>query len=116
MKLITGEVDPMQEAAMTEIFELWSPVIELMVSDLIPSPILDLGTHLIASGEFLARQFREPGALDDFESGGVALKRFVGDLADPYGLKKEGWRLIRPYLKSPGLGSVGAGGSRFPQE
>lgn len=116
MKLLTGEADPLMESVMTSIFDLWSPVLSGMVSTSTPSNVLELGTHLIASGEFLARRIREPGALDDFESGGVALKRFVGDPNDPFGLKKEGWRLLRPYMSGPGLGSVGAGGSRLPQE
>lgn len=116
MKLLTGEADPLLEPAMTEIFDVWSPVLEAMVNDLIPGAVLELGTHLIASGEFMARRVRGAGALDDFESGGVALKRFVGDPADPYGLKREGWSLLKPYLRGAGLGSVGAGGSRLPQE
>lgn len=65
---------------------------------------LNLGAAEIIAGEFLAQAFREPGSCEWLSFGDVTLAsrppgHLARDIADPYGLKAQGWERLRPYLK-----------------
>lgn len=66
---------------------------------------LNLGASEIVAGEFLAQQFREPGASEELDfydiRFGVRNWQF-GDssVSDPFGLREIGWLRLAPYLKA----------------
>lgn len=65
---------------------------------------LTLGATEIISGEFLAQSFREPGASETLVFGDLVIgarpgSSFSVSIADPFGLKSQGWQRLTPYLK-----------------
>lgn len=66
--------------------------------------MLNLGAAEIIAGEFLAQSFREPGASEELVLGEVRFgprpgPAFRSDIADPFGLKAQGWTRLSPFLK-----------------
>lgn len=65
---------------------------------------LDLGAAEVVAGEFLAQLARFAGAADTIQIGDLFVTPIFGNVADPYGLKDQGWLRLRPYLRiDPGL-------------
>lgn len=65
---------------------------------------LNLGAAEIIAGEFLAQSFREPGACEEIVFGEVRFgvrpgAHFKSSIADPYGLKSQGWQRLSPFMK-----------------
>ncbi|MCE9558778.1 MAG: hypothetical protein K8R88_07480 [Armatimonadetes bacterium] len=76
------------------------------VSDGAIFQVLNLAGTEIVAGEFIAWLYRQPGYADRVKIGTVELIPFLGKSAsDPSGLKAQGQKRLRPYLKfdsSPG--------------
>ena len=63
---------------------------------------LNLGAAEIISGEFLAQTFREPGSAEAITIGELTFGSRVhpkATVADPFGLKEQGWLRLAPFLK-----------------
>ncbi len=62
---------------------------------------LNLGAAELVSGEFLAQQGRRSGAIDVLHFGEIEVRPAGSvDWDDPFGLKRQGWERLRPYLKT----------------
>lgn len=65
---------------------------------------LNLGAAEVIAGEFLAQAHREPGASESLYFVEVSFGTrpphgFEATIADPFGLKEQGWKRLAPYLK-----------------
>lgn len=65
---------------------------------------LNLGAAEVIAGEFLAQAYREPGACEELKFLDLTIGQRPPDqvlisIADPFGLKKQGWARLAPYLK-----------------
>lgn len=65
---------------------------------------LNLGAAEIIAGEFLAQAFREPGSSEELRFADVSFgprppSHMRSSVADPFGLKDQGWARLAPYLK-----------------
>ncbi|NUL83136.1 MAG: hypothetical protein HUU60_10495 [Armatimonadetes bacterium] len=86
------------------------PVIEyaidpVVLNDSTPGLVatLDLAALEIVSGEFLASLLYEEGAIVPFQLGWLRTQPLGGrdlNFNDPFGLKSQGWRRLRPYLRA----------------
>ncbi len=75
-------------------------ILQVHVADSQLENTLNLGAAEVIAGEFLAQLWREPGATEKLEFGDFAVgPRVAEDPADPYGLKKQGWARLSPFLK-----------------
>lgn len=81
------------------------PVIEHSIlaahlSDISLANTLNLGAAEVIAGEFLAQLWREPGFWERIDFGDFSIgPRNVPDIADPFGLKKQGYARLAPYMK-----------------
>ncbi len=65
---------------------------------------LNLGAAEVIAGEFMAQAYREPGAGEelrflDMTIGQRPPYQVLISIADPFGIKKQGWARLAPYLK-----------------
>jgi hypothetical protein len=61
---------------------------------------LNLGAAEVIAGEFLAQLLREYGATERLDFGDFSIgPRTASDPADPFGLKRQGWERLSPFLK-----------------
>ncbi|MCW5945916.1 MAG: hypothetical protein KIT74_02660 [Fimbriimonadales bacterium] len=75
-------------------------IVPVHVADSELESTLNLGAAEIIAGEFLAQLCREPGATERLEFGDFAIgPRTASDPADPFGLKRQGWERLSPFLK-----------------
>lgn len=74
---------------------------------------MNLGATEIVCGELLALLAREPGASARITLGPITYEDLSKDLADGYGLKRQGWARLTPYLKEDpaGRGALRVAGS-----
>jgi hypothetical protein len=81
---------------------------------------LNLGAAEIVGGEFLAQLGRHPGAYDTIQIGDFFVTPLLADVADPFGLKSQGWMRLRPFLRvdpaMPAMASVGVSRGKRPRE
>lgn len=81
------------------------PVIEYAIlpvhlADLALENTLNLGAAEVIAGEFLAQLWREPGSWERIDFGDFSIgSRDVSDIADPFGLKKQGYWRLAPFMK-----------------
>lgn len=82
---------------------------------------LNLGALEIVCGEFLAQLLREEGASEQMTVGDITIgdrpqRNRLIDLADPYGLQRQGWTRLRPYLKRHVTLQLRASSAKFTDE
>lgn len=65
---------------------------------------LNLGAAEVIAGEFMSQAYREPGACEELRFLDITIgqrppQQVLISIADPFGLKKQGWARLAPYLK-----------------
>ncbi len=102
------------DSAIDDLIDEWVPVLEFAI---IPAELsdataglvstLDLGAVEVIAGEFIAQLARSPGAYDSIKIGDLEIRPFFRPLAsDPSGLKDQGRRRLRPFLKPEAVSAL----------
>lgn len=108
VKAKLGLDTPALDAAIDGLIADWVPVIEFALE---PSAVndptvgmiktLDLGATEVVAGEFMAQLARTFGYFDSVKVGDFELRPFFRpNILDPTGLKEQGRRRLRPFLRT----------------